>query len=257
MSWTLIPLFAVTALLYAAVGFGGGSTYAALLVLSGTDYRLLPSLALACNIVVVTGGVWRFSKVGALEARRLVPYLVTSVPAAWLGGRMVISETVFIGLLGSVLLLSGLRLLTLHTDRAQPVTQAPHLPHWPLGLCIGAGIGFLAGLVGIGGGIFLAPLLYLTGWGSARQIAAACSLFILVNSLSGLAGQLTKLGDLALLHSALTYWPLLLAVCIAGQFGSWLGSRRLEAIWMRYLTALLVLYVAIRLLWRLSAHLTV
>lgn len=253
MALSLLPLFAVTALLYAAVGFGGGSTYSALLVLSDTDYRLLPSIALACNIIVVSGGVWRFSRSGALKIRRLWPFLLTSVPAAWLGGRLVISETVFIGLLGTVLLLSGARLLTL---KATPQNSEPsaHIPpsHSGFGLVAGAAIGYLAGLVGIGGGIFLAPLLYLINWGNARQIAAACSLFILVNSLSGLGGQLTKLDDLSLLQSALGYWPLLIAVLIGGQLGSWLGSARLNPVWMRRLTAILILYVALRLLWRFA-----
>lgn len=105
-------------------------------------------------------------------------------------------------------------------------------------------------MVGIGGGIFLAPILYLMKWGTARQIAAACSLFILVNSLSGLAGQLTKLSDLAILGSALPYWPLLISVFVGGQIGSWIGSDRLNANWMKRLTAALILYVAARLLLR-------
>ena len=254
MSAPLIPLFWLTALLYAAVGFGGGSTYNALLVLSGADYRLLPTIALACNIIVVSGGVWRFSRAGLLPARRLLPFLITSIPAAWIGGRVAVSELVFVGLLGLTLVLSGLRLLTLpsrapveNADLAPPVTPTA------LALLIGAAIGFLAGLVGIGGGIFLAPILYLLAWGTAQQIAAACSLFILTNSLAGLVGQMSKLNDLALLSDALAYWPLWIAVLIGGQIGSWLAAGQLQALWMRRLTALLILYVALRLLWRFGA----
>lgn len=247
MSPFLAPLFFLTALFYAAVGFGGGSTYNALLVLYGVDYRLLPAIALACNIVVVSGGVWRFSKARELQASRLWPYLITSVPAAWIGGRLMVAETVFIGLLGIALLLSGLRLLI--APEFKPTTQTPS-DHKNLAMLIGAVIGLLSGLVGIGGGIFLAPALYFLRWGSARQIAAACSLFILLNSLSGLAGQLTKLGDLALLTEAFAFWPLLIAVLIGGQIGSWLGAAQLRADWMKRATAVLILYVAARLLWR-------
>lgn len=115
MSIFLTCLFAITAVLYASVGFGGGSTYNALLALSGTDFRILPAIALACNIIVVSGGVWRFSQTGDLNAQRLAPYLIGSVPAAWLGGQLPVSETVFIGLLGGALLLSGSAI----TDPAQ------------------------------------------------------------------------------------------------------------------------------------------
>lgn len=247
MSPFLAGLFFVTAILYAAVGFGGGSTYNALLVLYGVDYRILPAIALACNIVVVSGGVWRFSKAGELQANRLTPYLVASVPAAWVGGQLAIDETLFVGLLGMALLASGLRLLFMPNIKNGEATDQNRL--W-LAVLIGGAIGLLSGLVGIGGGIFLAPALYLMGWGTARQIAGACSLFILLNSLSGLAGQLTKLDDLALMTEAVSYWPLLLVVLIGGQIGSWLGAAQLRADWMKRATAILILYVACRLLWR-------
>ena len=134
------------------------------------------------------------------------------------------------------------------TETREPVAQSRN--HRLLAAGIGGAIGLLSGLVGIGGGIFLAPLLYLMRWGHARQIAAASSLFILVNSLSGLAGQLMKLQDLALLSLAAPYWPLPIAVLIGGQAGSWLAGHKLDPAIIRRLTALLILYVAARLLWR-------
>lgn len=246
MNFALVPLFFLTALLYAAVGFGGGSTYNALLVLYGVDYRILPTIALACNIIVVSGGVWRFSRAGQIQVARFWPFLITSIPAAWIGGRLPVEEIVFIGLLGFALLASGLRLLFMAQPKA--ITAYKDSPLLPL--AIGAGLGLLSGIVGIGGGIFLAPILYLIGWGTARQIAAACSLFILLNSISGLGGQITKLGDAALLTQILPFWPLLVAVLIGGQIGSWLGAGKLQAVWMKRMTAILILYVAARLLWR-------
>ncbi len=243
----LFLLFLLTAFLYASVGFGGGSTYNALLVLHGTDYRILPAIALVCNIVVVIGGVWRFGRNGHIQLERIAPWIVTSIPAAWIGGRIPVSEALFVGLLGLSLTAAGLRMLL--QRRAPEVTEPRLQPAW-LAAIVGAALGFLSGIVGIGGGIFLAPILHLMRWDKARSIAGACSLFILVNSISGLTGQLMKLGDLALLSSFSAHWPLLPAVLIGGQIGSHLGSTRLSEPLLRRLTAVLVLYVAVRLLLR-------
>jgi len=244
----LLVLFFVIALLYAAVGFGGGSTYNALLVLNGTNYRILPAIALACNIVVVTGGLWRFTKAGLVDAKALTPFMAASIPAAWLGGRLPISETVFIGLLGASLLLSGLRLLW----QRDVVDISKQKKQTPIGIAALAGgsIGLLSGLVGIGGGIFLAPVLYALRWDTPRKIAAACSLFILVNSIAGLTGQVMKLSEGDLLSLVQPFWPLLIAVFIGGQIGSWMASKRLEPLILKQLTAVLILYVAGRLIFR-------
>ena len=245
-------LFFLTAVLYAAVGFGGGSTYNALLVLSGTDYRILPSIALACNVIVVTGGVIKYSQSGALSFRRMIPFLTTSIPAAWIGGRIPVSEAFFVGLLGSALFLSAIRLL-LQREKDAREDQADASFSLPLALGLGGGIGLVSGLVGIGGGIFLAPVLYLTRWGNPRQIAAACSLFILLNSLSGLGGQIAKLQDHEVLSLVTPYWPLLVCVLAGGQIGSWLGAKGLDPKWLKNLTAVLILYVSIRLLFRFAS----
>ena len=244
----LIGLFFIVAAIYAAVGFGGGSTYNALLVLSGTDYRILPTIALACNIVVVSGGVWRFSREGLLDVKALAPFLFASVPAAWIGGRLPISEILFVGLLGVALLLSGLRLL-LQREFVLETHERRSISGWQSGL-IGGAIGLLSGLVGIGGGIFLAPVLYSLRWNTPRKIAAACSLFILVNSVAGLSGQVMKLSDSEILSLAIPYWPLLPAVFLGGHIGSWMASKHFDPIILKRLTAALILYVAARLLLR-------
>lgn len=247
----LAAFFVVTALLYAAVGFGGGSTYNALLVLHGADYRVLPAIALICNIIVVAGGSWRFWRAGYVDWGRIWPWFALSVPAAWIGGMLTVSETVFIGLLGGALLVAGLQLVfeAPQAERATAETELrPVIP-----IAAGGGIGLLSGIVGIGGGIFLAPILYLLRWGDPRRIAGTASVFILVNSVAGLAGQLTKLGDLGQMEALADYWLLFPAVLIGGQIGSRLGSNRIPPMLVKRLTAILILYVAARLLWQLGS----
>ncbi len=155
MTW-LTPAFFVTALLYASVGFGGGSTYNALLALAGVDYRLLPAVALTCNILVVIGGTWRFHKAGLLPWKRALPLVVISAPFAWMGGLTPIKETLFLSLLAGSLFVAGAALL-LQKDRADEET-VPDRKATIADLLTGAGVGYLAGLVGIGGGIFLRPI---------------------------------------------------------------------------------------------------
>lgn len=246
----IIILFFCVAALYSAVGFGGGSTYNALLVINETDYRILPAIALTCNIIVVSGSIWRFSKAGLLSFRALLPFLITSIPTAWIGGRLPVSETVFVGLLGGALLLSGFRLLIQREYGFE--SQETRRSYIGIAFMSGGAIGLLSGVVGIGGGIFLAPILYWLRWDTPRKIAAACSLFILANSLSGLLGQIMKLSDASLLSLALPYWPLFLAVFLGGQIGSWMAIKRLEPAILKRLTAVLILYVAIRLIFTWS-----
>ena len=248
----LLPfLFLLTAALYATVGFGGGSTYNALLVLVETDYRILPLLSLACNLIVVSGGVFRFTRAGHLDPRRALLWIMASVPMAWLGGYLPIPEKLFVGILGLSLLAAGLLVIFKNKNRRRRPEIFSARYNRILPLIVGGGLGFLAGITGIGGGIFLAPVLYLLRWGHACAIAGACSLFILVNSLAGLAGQMMKLDHINEFYAPLAeYWMLFPAVLIGGQLGSYMGAVRLNPDVIRILTALLMLYVAIKLLWR-------
>jgi uncharacterized membrane protein YfcA len=242
MIWLAAAFFA-TALLYASVGYGGGSTYSALLALSGVDHRLLPVIALACNIVVVTGGSVRFARAGITPWRGAMTLTAIAAPAAFLGGLTPIGRDAFLALLGTGLVLTALSMLIPVGEREGKPTRAAR---WmPLAA---APIGYLAGLVGIGGGIFLAPLLHLTRWNSARAIAATASLFILVNSLFGLCGQLLKGGADRLASAVTLSLPLLIAVAIGGQIGSLLAARLLPPAGIRWLTAALTLWVGARLL---------
>lgn len=242
MAFWLALLFALVALAYATVGFGGGSTYNALLSLAGVEYTLIPVVALACNLVVVTGGTARFWRAGQYDARQIAPLILVSAPAAFMGGLVPLTQNVFFLLLGCALLFSAIMLV---------LPQKPRATHrLPPALLLGLStiIGFVAGLSGIGGGIFLAPMLYLVGWSNAQRIAAFASLYILVNSVAGLGGQLIKNGSEMAAVAVAEYWPLLIAVLLGGQIGSMIGLKFFNEMWLRRATALLVGYVAIRLL---------
>lgn len=246
-------LFLMTALLYACIGFGGGSTYNALLVLGNTDYQLIPIISLICNIVVVSGGVWHFSRHNHIKIKQVLPWIIFSIPAAWIGGYIAIPEVVFIGILGGALFLSGVKILWPEKE-AYPIKVQHHqtlAKYKIIPPVVGASLGFLAGITGIGGGIFLAPVLHLLRWSDPKNIAGTCSIFILVNSLSGLVGQSMKLESMGLLISMVSvYWYLFAAVLAGGQIGSWLGSYRINAGAVKKMTAILILYVSARLIWR-------
>ncbi|MCE9614737.1 MAG: sulfite exporter TauE/SafE family protein [Lentisphaerae bacterium] len=241
----LAALFFGVALLYAMVGFGGGSSYVAFLALFDRPYQDIPQVALVCNMIVVTGGTLHFLRQGHFRWPLFWPFVVSSVPLAFLGGRLPLSKTVFLGLLGGSLVVAGLRLLLLKSGiEGEGADRRPPLPG---ALALGGGLGFLSGLVGIGGGIFLSPAMMNLRWGRPKQIAATASAFILVNSVSGLLGQIAKRGGVG---EVVPYWPLFLAVLVGGQLGSCLGAGALPQRWVRLLTAALVLWVGTRVLWK-------
>lgn len=244
----LALLFLVTAVLYASVGLGGGSTYNALLVLADTDYRVLPSVALACNLIVVAGGVWQYRRSGALSLGFAIPFVAFSIPMAWFGGSVPIQRNTFVVLLGLSLLAAGIA-MWFQPSHAKATRQRAAVLNWIVGVPLGGAIGFLSGMVGIGGGIFLAPALHLLRLAEPKRIAATASFFIMVNSIAGLVGQATKQGTTAHLAELFDYVWLGVAVLVGGQIGSRLSTRVLSGRVVKRLTALLVLYVAGRLLY--------
>lgn len=234
------------------VGFGGGSSYNAILVLFDVNYLIYPTIALICNLIVVTGGSWLFYKRGYFSTRLLFPFIIASIPMAHLTGRLVIDKTVFLVVLFLALFISGLIMAFNRKLQARAIEPQQNPDLWRWGLPIGAALGSLAGLVGIGGGVFLSPVLYLLGWGTAKQIAAAASGFILVNSLAALSGHYFKLQESSIkLEQVLDFWPAFIAVFIGGQIGSRLSSTQLSPQVIQTLTAILVLYVSLRLGWQL------
>jgi uncharacterized membrane protein YfcA len=242
----LIPLFLLAAAVYSSAGFGGGSTYTALLALRDADPAVVPIVSLTCNILVVALGAWRFGRAGHIDGRRIWPLFAASVPMAFIGGVLPVPRAVFTGALSLSLLVAGVLLLR------QPRVAAGAAPRpysrW-LEPLVGGALGLLAGVVGIGGGIYLAPLLHLLRWGPARAIAGTSAMFILVNSLAGLAGQLTKSGS-TFAQALGDHWPLFPAVVAGGLVGSALGARHFDPQLLRVLTAVLILFVAAQLAWR-------
>ena len=248
----LVATFFLTALLYASVGFGGGSTYNALLVLGGVDYRAIPVIALLCNLIVTGLGSWRFARAGEIKWRRVWPLFTLSVPLAWLGGRIVVPQIWFVGLLSGSLIVAGLAMLW-RREALPEGTTTDVTWREPV---IGGALGLLAGMVGIGGGIFLAPLLHLMRWGGAKAIAGTCALFILVNSIAGLAGQLAKSGVGAVGATVAAHWLVFPAVAIGGLAGAIIGATRLKPRYVAMVTAVLVLYVGGQLAVRFASMLS-
>jgi uncharacterized membrane protein YfcA len=237
--------FFVVALIYSAVGFGGGSTYIALLALRGHPAEVIPLIALPCNIAVVTVGSYLAVRRRDFDWRLSIPFFVASVPMAFIGGLIPLDATLYFLLLGMSLVLAGISLML----RIAPDDRALSQRRWGLAGGIGAGLGLLSGMVGIGGGIFLAPILHHLRWASSKTIAALCSFFILINSLSGLAGQILKTGAASAVSGISATMPLLLAVVIGGVIGGRFVIEGVANQRVAQLTGLLVLVVGLRILW--------
>ena len=236
-------LFFVTALIYSSVGFGGGSTYLAILLIWGVPYTIFPVIALVCNIIVVSGNSINFIRSKNININLLFPYLIGSIPFAFIGGSISIEKSLFEILLFCILSVAGIFLLIESKAFNKEKIKINKIPRL-ISISIGSIIGFMSGIVGIGGGIFLSPLLFLMKAGYPRHITSSASLFILINSIFGIAGQLTK--D-QVLDQVITYWPLFLSVLIAGQIGSLLNIKFLSNKILALLTSFLVIFVAIRM----------
>ena len=240
-------LFFVTAILYSSVGFGGGSTYLALLLIWGIPYQIFPIIALSCNIIVVSGNSFNYIRARNLNLKLLLPYLIGSIPLAFIGGSLPVEKKFFEILLLIVLSVAGLLLLfkfKSYDDKEENYRKIPIT----ISIFIGGILGFVSGVVGIGGGIFLSPILFLIRAAKPNHIITTASLFILINSLSGIIGQLTKSSVLSEIQN---YWFLLLAVLIGGQIGNFLNLKIFPTRILALVTAGLVLFVAIRMAYKL------
>ena len=202
--------FFITAIFYSSVGFGGGTTYLALMLIWDIPYYIFPILALICNIIVVSGNSINYVRSGNLNLKLLTPYLMGSIPFAFFGASISITKELFEILLFVILIIAGIFLLieskSFNDDQIK-INSIPKI----ISLLIGSIIGFISGIIGIGGGIFLSPILFLMKAGYPKQIATTASLFILINSIFGVAGQLTK--DVVF-DEFLNFWPLFITVLI-------------------------------------------
>tara|TARA_B100000579_G_C22721876_1_gene799856 strand:- start:188 stop:934 length:747 start_codon:yes stop_codon:yes gene_type:complete len=241
--------FFITAILYSSVGFGGGSTYLALMLIWEVPYYIFPIIALLCNIIVVLGNSINYFKSGNINIRFLSPYLVGSIPFAFLGASISLEKNLFEILLFFVLTVAGICLFIDSKTFKEEKFKIRKISTIT-SIFIGSLIGFISGIVGIGGGIFLSPILFLIKAGYPRHIAAAASLFILINSIFGVAGQLTKE---IVFDKFLDFWPLFLCVFIGGQVGNLLNLKFFSNKTLGLLTSLLVIFVAIRMGIRLIA----
>lgn len=238
--YLIVAAFFIIALIYSSVGFGGGSSYLALLAVAAINYELIRPTALFCNIIVVTGGTIIFYRAGKLDLKKSWPFVAASIPAAFFGGYYPIKERSFFIILGCTLVIASFLLWY----RVKSNDSEGKSGHQGLNLLLGSGIGFLSGLVSIGGGIFLSPVLHLIKWDDAKKISALASFFILVNSVSGLAGQFTQ----GAVFDWQFTWPLLLAVLAGGQIGSRLGANVFNPVYIKRITAVLILAAGLNIL---------
>jgi uncharacterized membrane protein YfcA len=244
-NWYIILLFFAVAIVYSSVGFGGGSSYLAILALTGIIFTQIRATALLCNIVVVSGNVLLYYQQKILNFKKTLPIVLFSIPFAFLGGKLNISQNFFFTLLGFTLLFAAISMWI--SKRIFSSKQK----YFPLNLkkngSFGSFIGFISGMIGIGGGIFLAPLLHLTNWDSPKKIAATSSFFILVNSIAGFIGQYAN-------QNFNIDWNftsiLLLTVFIGGQIGNRIGNNLLTPIQLKKITAIVVAMVGFKILWK-------
>ena len=235
--------FFVTSILYSSVGFGGGSTYLALLLIWEIPYYIFPVIALLCNIIVVSGNSFNYVRAGNHNFKLLIPFLIGSVPFAFFGGTLQMSKETFELILFFILMLAGV-LLLINNKSYEVNNLIIYKLNFIYSFLIGSAIGLISGIVGIGGGIFLSPILFLLKAEKPKIIATTASLFILINSISGLLGQFTKEN---IVNELINYWPLFFSVLIGGLIGNYLNLKIFSNRILAIMTSLLVIFVSIRI----------
>jgi hypothetical protein len=239
----LAVAFLLAAILYGSVGHGGASAYLAVMSVAGFTPAVMRPCALWMNVAVASLATIAFVRAGHFRWALFWPFAVSAVPLAWMGGQISVRPNLFFALVGLSLVVAAVRLFLPERDRPARATQPG------VALAAGAAIGLLSGVIGVGGGIFLTPLLVLIGWARPREAAAVSAPFILVNSLAGLAG-LARAAD-APLPAALPVW--LLAVIVGGLIGASAGSRYARPQWLRPALGLVLLVASVKFATQLLA----
>jgi len=228
----------IVAVMYSSVGHGGASGYLAVMAFLSVAPEVTRPTALVLNLFVASIGAYQFYRAGYFSWRIFLPFAVTSIPFAFIGGMITLPTNVYKLLLGIVLILAALRLAW----KFVPDTEIKQPPIW-ICLIIGALIGLLSGLVGVGGGIFLTPVLLLMNWSETKTAAGVSALFILVNSISGLLGNLAQIEKLPP-----TVWFWIGAAVVGGLVGSTLGSKKFDSLMLRRVLALVLAFAGFKLI---------
>lgn len=236
--YTIAIIFFLIAMLYASVGFGGGSSYIAILLLAGLAIEEVRLIALICNIIVVLGACINFYRADMIPWKKVFPIVALSVPLAFVGGMIQLDNTLYRLLAGISLVIAALLMVKPVKTNSRPMNELSTLQI----SSIGSIIGFISGLIGIGGGIFLSPLLNILRWQTVKTISITASVFILFNSVAGIAGQLTN--DISINSRQII--TLGCAALIGGQIGNYLNIKLLSPITVKVLTAILVGVAGIR-----------
>jgi len=240
MSISVICLcFFIIAVVYSSAGFGGGSSYIALLLVANLPMTDVRFIGLVCNIIVVSTSCYYFYKAGILKIRELLPLIILSIPFAFLGGLITPNYNLYKVIAGIALISASIIMLMVKDTKSKIRISDVTLSG------VSGGIGFISGFIGIGGGIFLSPILYITNWNSAKKISAAASLFILVNSIAGLIGQSIYKSDVD--------WTMILllvsVVFLGGQIGNRMNIHILAPNRIKLITAVLIAFVGCRILY--------
>ena len=244
MEYFLPILFLFVSFLYSSVGLGGGSSYTAIMAIMGINYQLIPTTSLTLNLGVTFIGMINFWRAGYGRINLVAPFLITSIPMSYLAGSIQLPEMIFHIILIMTLLLVVLRIYFF--DRLAFTYQLSNIEKWLLAIFLGSVLGFIAGAVGIGGGIYLVPLIIMFGLGSTKEASAAGSMFIWFNSFAGLIPRL-QLGTFDMEFII----PLVIAVLVGGFAGSYFGSAKFESKFIQKIMGVVIILAVIFLIQRI------
>jgi uncharacterized membrane protein YfcA len=230
----------LVAVLYSSVGHGGASGYLAILSLFAVAPATMGSTALMLNVLVAGVALVAYTRAGHLSWRLAWPFLALSIPAAFLGGFIHISDKAYFVLLALALLVAAFR-LAMKASVKDETTEFVKVS-LPVSLGVGAGIGFLSGIVGVGGGIFLSPIMIILKWANTKRTSAVAALFIVVNSIAGLAGRFFKGNSVGS-----EFLPLIAVAFLGGLLGSYFGANRFSGILLRRILSVVLLIAATKL----------
>jgi len=228
----------VVAVLYSSVGHGGASGYLAVMAFVAVAPDITRPTALILNVFVASIAAFQFYRAGHFDWKTFFPFAIASIPFAFIGGTISLSAPVYKMILGAALIVAALRLAWKFSAEKEIVA-----PKFWLALLIGAIIGLLSGLIGVGGGIFLTPVLLLTNWTETKKAAGISAMFILVNSISGLLGNYAQA-----LRLPMNVWIWIFAAVIGGFIGSTLGSRRFDSLILRRVLAIVLAIAGVKLI---------